>query len=79
MVKTEFYSEQIRRFKYDVSTNFDVDCSLRLSRCSVTAHNTFCPLCVKGANNGYGGDLKSSFPLAGEKMKKYLSVFYYRA
>ena len=56
------YSTQIGLFKHVVSTNFDADRSLLLNRCSVTAHNTFCP-CVKGPNNGYEGDLKSSLPL----------------
>ena len=63
VVKHEWYSTQIGLFKHDVSTNFDADCSLLGSRCSVTAHTTFCPPCVKGPNNGYEGDLKSSFPL----------------
>ena len=64
VVKHEWYSTQIGLFKHDVSTNFDADCSLLGSRCSVTAHTTFCPPFVKGPNNGYEErDLKSYFPL----------------
>ena len=71
MVKTGVLFDTNRTLQ---KTNLDTGCSLLLNRCSVTAHNTFCPPCVKGPNNGYEGD----FPLAFENMKKHLSVFYYR-
>ena len=63
VVKQECYSRQIGLFKQKVSTNFDTECSLLGSRCSVTARTIFCPPCVKGPNNGYEGDFESSFPL----------------
>ena len=64
VVRQECYSIQIGLFKHIVSTNFDTECSLLGSRCSVTARTIFCPPCVKGPNNGYEErDLKSYFPL----------------
>ena len=74
VVKQECYSRQIELFKHNVSTNFDTECSLLGSRCSVTARTTFCPPCVKGPNNGYEGDFKSYFPLLTKKWKTSFCV-----